>query len=78
MEEVCSLSQPKTAEAIIKTGTFLWGKENGIADELSRVCPLQSNNSKIKDSNIDVIPVHHITQSALVSKARLQEFRLAT
>ena len=43
-----------------------------------RVYPLQSNNSKVKDSNIDVIPVHHITQSALVSKARLQELRLAT
>ena len=36
------------------------------------------SNSKIKDSNINVIPVHHITQSALVSKTRLQEFRLAT
>ena len=30
---------------------------------------------KVKDSNIDVIPVHHIT---LVSKARIQELRLAT
>ena len=49
-----------------------------IADALSRVCPLQSNNSKIKDSNIDVILVHHITQSAPVSKTRLQELRLAT
>ena len=49
-----------------------------VADALSRVCPLQSNNSKIKESNIDVIPVHHITQSAQVSKARLQELRLAT
>ena len=49
-----------------------------IADALSRVCPLQSSNSKIKDSNIDVIPVHHITQTALVSKTRLQELRLAT
>ena len=49
-----------------------------IADALSRVCPLQSNNSKIKDSNIDVIPVHHITQSAPNSKTRLQEVRLAT
>ena len=57
---------------------FLRGKENVIADALSRVCPLQSNNSKVKDSNIDVIPVHHITQSELVSKARLQELRLAT
>ena len=57
---------------------FLWGKENVIADALSRVCPLQSNNSKIKESNIDVIPVHHITQSAPISKTRLQELRLAT
>ena len=56
---------------------FPQGKENMIADALSRVCPLQSNNSKIKDSNIDVIPVHHITQNAPVSKARLQELRLA-
>ena len=57
---------------------FLHGKENLIADVLSRVCPLQSNNYKIKESNIDVIPVHHITQSAPVSKTRLQELRLAT
>ena len=49
-----------------------------IADALSRVCPLQSNNSKLKESNIDAIPVHHITQSAPLSKARLQELRLAT
>ena len=49
-----------------------------IADALSRVFPLQSNNSKIKDYNIDVIPIHHITQSAPVSRTRLQEFRLAT
>ena len=57
---------------------FLRGKENVIADALSRVCPLQSNKSKIKDSNINVIPVHHITQTAPVSKTRLQELRLAT
>ena len=49
-----------------------------VADALSRVCPLQSSNSKTKDSNIDVIPVHHITQTAPVSKTRLQELRLAT
>ena len=46
-----------------------------IADAL---CPLQSSDSRIEDSNIDVIPVHHITQTALVSKTRLQELRLAT
>ena len=49
-----------------------------IADTLSRVCPLQSSNSKIKDSNTDVIPVHPITQTVPVSKTRLQELRLAT
>ena len=57
---------------------FLRGKENVIADALSRVCPLQSDNCKTKDSNIDVIPGHHITQTAPVSKIRLQELRLAT
>ena len=57
---------------------FLGGKENVIADTLSRVCQLQSNNSNIRDSNIDVIAVHHITQNASVSMARLQEPRLAT
>ena len=56
---------------------FLRGKENVIADVLSRVCPLQSTHPKTIDSNIDVIPVH-ITQSAPVSKTRLQELRLAT
>ena len=49
-----------------------------VADALSRVCPLQSSDSKTKDSNIDVIPVYHITQTTLVSKMRLQELRLAT
>ena len=57
---------------------FLRGKENVIVNALSRVCPLQSTNSKTIDSNIDVILVHHITQSAPVSKTRLQELRLAT
>ena len=56
---------------------FLWGKENVISDALSRVCPLQSDNSKTKESNIDVIPLHHITQSAPVSQTRLQVLRLA-
>ena len=57
---------------------FLRGKGNVIADALSRVCPLQSSNSKTKDSNIDVIPVHHITQDAPVSKTWLHELRLQT
>ena len=49
---------------------ILQGKENMIADALSRVCPLQSNNSKIKDSNIDVIPIHHITTKSNNSKIK--------
>ena len=49
-----------------------------VVNALSRVYPLQSSNSKTKDSNIDVIPVHHITQTALVSKTRLQKLRLVT
>ena len=57
---------------------FLRGKENVVADTLSRVCPLQSSNSKTKESNTDVVPVHHITQNAPVSHTRLQELRLAT
>ena len=57
---------------------FLRGKENVIADTLSRVCPLPSSNSKTKESNIDIIPVHHITQNTLISQTRLQELRLAT
>ena len=56
---------------------FLFGKENMIVDALSRVCPLQYN-SKIKECNIYVTPVHHITQSVPISKTRLQELRLAT
>ena len=50
---------------------FLWQKENVIADALSRVCLLQSSNFKIKESNIGVIPVHHITQGAPASQTRL-------
>ena len=57
---------------------FLCGKENVIADALSRVCPQHSNNSKIKDLNIDVIPVNQITWSVPVSQTRLQELGLAT
>ena len=33
---------------------------------------------KFEESNIDVIPVHHITQNVPVSKSRLQELRLGT
>ena len=50
---------------------FLKGKDNVIADALSRVCPIKQENFNTKDSNIDVIPVNHITQSAPVSQARV-------
>ena len=40
--------------------------------------PQKSTNSKVKESNINTIPIHHITQSVPVSKTRLQELRLAT
>ena len=56
---------------------FLRVKENVIADALSSVCPLQSTHPKTIDSNVDVIPVHHITWSASVSNTRLQELRCA-
>ena len=71
MEEVYSLSQSKTVETVVKPNTLRHqhGKENVVADALSRVSPLQSNNSKIKESNINVIPRHHITQSAPVRVA---------
>ena len=49
---------------------FLRGKDNVIADALSRVSPLQSTNPKAIDSNIDVIPVHHITWSTPITKTR--------
>ena len=39
---------------------------------------MHSVESATANSNIDVIPVHHITQGALVSKTRLQELKLAT
>ena len=83
MEEVYSLHQSKTSKTISRLVhydlniEFLRGKENVITDALSRVCPLQSTNPKAIDSNIDVIPVHHVSQSAPVSKTRLQELRLA-
>ena len=57
---------------------LLHGKENVIADALSRVYSLQSSSSKTKESNIDVIAVHHIMQNAPISQTRLQELRLAT
>ena len=59
---------------------YLSGKENVIADTLSRVASikpeLQDCNSSL--SNIERIPVHQITQTALASPERLQEICEAT
>ena len=71
MEEVYSLYQSKTSKTMAHYDLhieFIRRKENIIANTLSEVCLLQSTHPKTIDSNIDVIPVHHITRSALVSK----------
>ena len=59
---------------------YLRGRENVIADALSRVI---ANNNDQTDcinslSNIERIPVHQITQTAPASPERLQELREAT
>ena len=84
MEEIYSFSQPKIAEIPTRTSALLAEcrvserKDNVIADALSRVCPTKQENFNTKDSNIDVIPVNHITQSAPVSQAQLQEWKTTT
>ena len=59
---------------------YLRGKENVIADALSRVASLKSEHVDCNDSlsNIEKIPVHQITQTAPASPERLQELREAT
>ena len=59
---------------------YLRGKENVIADALSRVASTKINNTDYTDSlsNIEKIPVHQITQIAPASLERLQELRDAT
>ena len=56
------------------------GKENVIADALSRVASLKSEHIDCSDSlsNIEKIPVHQITQTALANPERLQELQEAT
>ena len=54
---------------------YLWGKENVIADALSRVAPLKLEPQECNTSlnNIEKIPIHQITQSPPASPERLQE-----
>ena len=59
---------------------YLRGKENVIVDALSRVTSLKSEHIDCSDSlsNIEKIPVHQITQTALASPERLQELHEVT
>ena len=59
---------------------YLRGKENVIADALSRVTSPKTEHTDCTDSlsNIEKIPVHQITQIAPASPERLQELREAT
>ena len=59
---------------------YLRGKENVIADALSRVASLKSEHVDCSDSlsNIKKIPVHQIAQTAPASPERLQELHEAT
>ena len=54
---------------------YLRGKENVIADALSRVASAKTEHTDYTDSlsNIERIPVHQITQIAPASPERLQE-----
>ena len=59
---------------------YLRGRENVIADALSRVTANKTDQTDCIDSlsNIERIPVHQITQTAPASPERLQELREAT
>ena len=59
---------------------YLRGKENVIADALSRVASLKSEHRDYSNSlsNIKKIPIHQITQTAPASPERLQELCEAT
>ena len=59
---------------------YLRGKENVIADALSRVTAIKTKQTDCIDSlsNIERIPVHQITQTAPASPERLQELLEAT
>ena len=57
---------------------YLRGKENVIADALSRVTKTEQTDYTDSLSNIERIPVYQITQIAPVSPERLQELQEAT
>ena len=59
---------------------YIRGRENLIADAFSRVTPLKPESQDYVTSltNIEKIPVHHITQIALASPEGLQEICKAT
>ena len=59
---------------------YLQGRENVIADTLSRVALLQPEPQDCNTSpnNIEKIPIHQITQIASASPERLQEICEAT
>ena len=55
---------------------FIKGKDNSIADALSRVDPLSPEPRDTKQ--MDVIPVHHITNAIPATDSRLDRTRVAT
>ncbi|PFX11924.1 Retrovirus-related Pol polyprotein [Stylophora pistillata] len=55
---------------------YIYGKDNSIADALSRVDPLSPKPMDSKQ--MDVIPVHHITSNVLTTDNRLDRTRVAT
>ena len=80
------LSSPRLQRRLLRLAQYdvhikyLWGRENVIADALSRVAPLQPEPQDCNTSlnNIEKIPVHQITQIAPASPERLQEIHEAT
>ena len=74
-------SSPRLQRLLLKLAQYdvhieyLRGKENVIADALSRVTSIKSEQADYNDSssNIETTPVQQITQIALASQERLQE-----
>lgn len=57
---------------------YLKGKDNLIADALSRVSPLKEGEGSEKDFNKEIIPVHQLTEDTPASVSALNTFREAT
>ena len=55
---------------------YIRGKDNSIADALSRVDPLSPEPQDVKQ--MDVIPVHQITNAIPATENRLDKTRIAT